>query len=76
MNGPPKVEALEPFILHDIEVDYPIVKKIKRSWQAVVKKGKELGKMNVMARETYTHWVKERVQVVKLPFQFDPSIFP
>ena len=31
MNGPPKAEALEPFILHDIDADNPIVKKIKKS---------------------------------------------
>ncbi|XP_050878259.1 uncharacterized protein LOC127082076, partial [Lathyrus oleraceus] len=42
MNGPPKAEALEPFILHGIEADHPMVKKIKRSWQAVIRKGKEL----------------------------------
>ncbi|XP_050890996.1 uncharacterized protein LOC127096475 [Lathyrus oleraceus] len=43
MNGPPKAEALEPFILHGVEADHPMVKKIKGSWQAVIRKGKELG---------------------------------
>ncbi|XP_050915458.1 uncharacterized protein LOC127130506 [Lathyrus oleraceus] len=76
MNGPPKVEALEPFILHSIEADHPMVKKIKRSWQAVIRKGKELGKRNVIAQEPYTCWVRERVHMVKLPFPFDPSIYP
>ncbi|XP_050887708.1 uncharacterized protein LOC127092861 [Lathyrus oleraceus] len=76
MNDPPKAEALEPFILHSAEADHPTVKKIKRSWQAVIKKGKELGKRNVIAREPYTCWVRERVQMVKLPFPFDPSIYP
>lgn len=76
MNDPPKVETLEPFILHSAEADHPMVKKIKRSWQAIIRKGKELGKRNVIAREPYTCWVRERVQMVKLPFPFDPSIYP
>ncbi|XP_050895824.1 uncharacterized protein LOC127102497 [Lathyrus oleraceus] len=76
MNGPPKVEALEPFILHGVEADHPMVKKIKRSWQAVIRKGKELGKRNVIAQEPYTCWVRERVQMIKLPYPFDPSIYP
>ena len=76
MNGPPKAEVLEPFILHGVEADHPMVKKIKRSWQAVIRKGKELGKRNVIAQEPYTCWVRERVQMIKLPFPFDPSIYP
>ncbi|XP_050893382.1 uncharacterized protein LOC127100148 [Lathyrus oleraceus] len=60
MNGPPKVEALEPFILHSAKEDHPMVKKIKRSWQAIIRKGKELGKRNVIAREPYTCWVRAR----------------
>ncbi|XP_050876877.1 uncharacterized protein LOC127080605 [Lathyrus oleraceus] len=38
MNGPPKAEALEPFILHDIDADNPIVKKIKKSWKIIVRR--------------------------------------
>lgn len=76
MNGPPKAEALEPFILHDIDADNPIVKKIKKSWKIIVRRGKEFGKRNVLVKEPYTRWVRERVQVVKLSFPFDPSIFP
>lgn len=76
MNGPPRVEALKPFILYNIEADHPTMKKIKRSWQAIIRKGKELGKRNAIAREPYTCWVRERVQMVKLLFTFDPSIYP
>ncbi|XP_050877557.1 uncharacterized protein LOC127081333 [Lathyrus oleraceus] len=76
MNGPPNVEALEPFILHDIDTNNPIVKKIKESWKTIVRRGKEFGKRNVLVKEPYTCWVRERVQVVKLLFPFDPSIFP
>ncbi|XP_050875865.1 uncharacterized protein LOC127079525, partial [Lathyrus oleraceus] len=47
MNGPPKAKALEPFILHGVEADHPMVKKIKRSWQAVIRKGKELENGNL-----------------------------
>ncbi|XP_050897035.1 protein MAIN-LIKE 1 [Lathyrus oleraceus] len=64
MNGPPKAEALEPFILHSAEADHPMVKKIKSSWQAVIrkengnlkddqqKKDKELEISNKRARES------------------------
>ncbi|XP_050889582.1 uncharacterized protein LOC127094852 [Lathyrus oleraceus] len=76
MNKPPKAEALEPFILHDIDANNPIVKKIKKSWKTIVRRGKEFGKRNVLVKEPYTRWVRERVQVVKLSFPFDPSIFP
>lgn len=60
MNGPPKFEALEPFILHDIDADNPIVKKIKKSWKIIVRRGKEFGKRNVLVKESYTRWVRER----------------
>ena len=53
MDVPLRVEALEPFILHNSEVDHSLVKKIKRSWQVVVRKGKELGKRNAIALEPY-----------------------
>lgn len=76
MNGTLKVKALEPLILHNIVADNPVVGRILRSWQAVVRKGKELGKKNVIAWEPYTFWVKERIQMAKLPFLFDPFIFP
>ncbi|XP_050890120.1 uncharacterized protein LOC127095482 [Lathyrus oleraceus] len=76
MNDPLRAEALEPFILHNTEANHSMVKNIKRSWKTIIRKGKELGKRNVIAREPYTYWVKERVQMVKLPFSFDPSIYP
>ncbi|XP_050895482.1 uncharacterized protein LOC127102110 [Lathyrus oleraceus] len=50
MNDPPKPEALEPFILHNAEADHSMVKKIKRSWQAVIRKGKELDVKKLNAR--------------------------
>lgn len=76
MNGPPDAESLEQFILHDIGADNPIMKKVKKSWQKIIRKGKELCKRNFIVREPYTRWVKEIVQVVKLPYLFYPSIFP
>lgn len=76
IEGPQRDEALLPFFLYNSEVDNLVVKNIKRSWQAVVRKGNELGKRNIIAREPYICWVKERVKMVKLPFPSEPSIFP
>lgn len=76
INGPLDANSLDPFIMHYIGVDNPIMKKVKRSWLKVIRKSKELGKINVIAKEPYTRWMKERVQEIKLPFLFDPSIFP
>lgn len=35
-----------------------------------------VGKRNVLVKEPYTQWVKEMVQMIKLPFIFYPSTFP
>ncbi|XP_050918335.1 uncharacterized protein LOC127135738 [Lathyrus oleraceus] len=54
MNGPPKDEALKPFILPNIDADNPTVKKIKRFWKIIVRRGKEFGKRNVLVKYSYT----------------------
>ncbi|XP_050877118.1 uncharacterized protein LOC127080871 [Lathyrus oleraceus] len=66
MNEPPKVEALEPFIFHDIDADNPIVKKIKKSWKTIVRRGKEFGNKNVLVKEPYTHRLNAKIKELKL----------
>lgn len=76
MNDPPKNKDLEPFIINDIAPRNSDVRKSRRAWLKIIKSGKELGRKNVIARETYTQLVKERARVFKLPFFFDLSAFP
>lgn len=40
------------------------------------KKGRELGQNNVVAKEPYTKWIKEKVQQIKLSFILDPLYCP
>ncbi|KAI5426826.1 hypothetical protein KIW84_032306 [Lathyrus oleraceus] len=42
----------------------------------IVRIGQEWGKKNDIAKETYTHWVREKAQIVKIPFFFKSSSFP
>lgn len=75
MDSPPNDKFLEPFILHDISPSNLFVKKFRKIWVKIIRKGQELRKKNVISREPYTQWVMERVQVIKLPFIFDSSAF-
>lgn len=42
--------------------------KMKNTWERVIKRGKDLGKISCGADESYRHWLKVRVQIVKVPF--------
>ncbi|KAI5402314.1 hypothetical protein KIW84_050069 [Lathyrus oleraceus] len=43
--------------------------RIKEAWKNVNRKGKaELGRENGITKEPYFQWVKERVQIIKMPF--------
>lgn len=61
MNSPPEAKALEPFILHDMEVSNSAMKTVIRAYQTIIRKDKELGKRNVLTEKPYTQWMKERV---------------
>lgn len=41
---------------------------MKNTWERVIKRGKDLGKISCGADESYRHWLKVRVQIVKVPF--------
>lgn len=76
MKGPSEDKYLETFVIHDITPSEPSVKKVRKAWLKISRSGQKIGKKNVIAREAYIWWVKERVQVIKIPFIFKFSSFP
>lgn len=44
VNGPMETKDLETLILHDLEVSKPVMKRVRRAWLAVIRKGKGVGK--------------------------------
>ncbi|KAI5419035.1 hypothetical protein KIW84_043299 [Lathyrus oleraceus] len=70
MEGPPEANSLEAFLLLDFGVENPsLFQRIKEAWKNINRKGKaELGKANGITKEPYFQWVKERVQIIKMPF--------
>lgn len=76
MDSPPDDKFIEPFILHDITPSNLAITKVKKILVNIIRKGQELGKNNVIAREPYTQWVRERVKVIKLPCIFYSLGFP
>ena len=48
-----------------------LLNKIIRAWSRVSKRKAE--KKNVVAKEPYSQWVLDRVQIIKLPFDIDPE---
>lgn len=60
MNGPPKDEDLTPFVINNVDPINPIVRKVWKSWTKIVRSGLELGKNNVIVKEPYMQWAKER----------------
>lgn len=72
MEIPLKDRLFEAFILHDMGAENPIMlKRIRRAWGRVNRKGKEFGWSNYEAKEPYFQWVKEEVQEIKLPFNIE-----
>ncbi|XP_058780714.1 uncharacterized protein LOC131654768 [Vicia villosa] len=72
LEDKPSEEELKQLLLHDMgKKDPKILQSIIRAWGKVHKK--EYSKNNVVAREAYTQWVINRVQINKLPFDIDPT---
>ncbi|XP_050877261.1 uncharacterized protein LOC127081015 [Lathyrus oleraceus] len=76
MNGPPKEEDLAPFFINTVDPLKPTVRKVRQAWNKIVRSGPELGKKNVIAREPYVKWEKERARVVKMPFYYESTSLP
>jgi len=76
MDGPPDAKDLQPFVLSDIQASNPDVRAVRKAWLKVVRMGKEFGKRNILAKEPYTQWVKERVEKIQLPYILKAPAFP
>lgn len=76
MLSPPKDRDLVPFTVNNMDPLNSAVKIGKRAWTSIVWIDQEWGKKNILAKEPYFVWVKERALVVKMPFLYDSSLFP
>lgn len=76
MNGPPEDKDIMPFVINDINITNLAMRKVRKAWTKIIRSGPNIGRKNIIAREPYIQWVKERAQVVKIPIFFDSSIFP
>ncbi|XP_050916624.1 uncharacterized protein LOC127131752 [Lathyrus oleraceus] len=70
MGGPSDASSLEAFLLLDLGVENPsLFQSIREAWKKVNRKGKaDLGRVNRITKESYFHWVREMVEVIKMPF--------
>ncbi|XP_050889226.1 uncharacterized protein LOC127094432 [Lathyrus oleraceus] len=70
MEGPSEEKSLEAFLLLDFGIENPsLFQRIKEAWKNVNQKGKaDLGRENGITKEPYFQWVKERVEMIKMPF--------
>lgn len=68
IERPPEDQLVKDFILHDMgEEDQVMLRRIRISWKRINWKGKEPGKRNCMAKESYCQWVKEKVNESSYP---------
>lgn len=74
--SPPEDKDVVSFIINDVDPLNPAVRKVRRAWMKIVRIGQEWGKKNDIAKEPYTHWAREKAQIVKIPFLFKSSSFP
>lgn len=73
MLSPPEYRDLIPFVINNMDPLNSAVKRMKKSWTSIVLIDQEWGKKNILAKEPYFVWVKERGRVVKMPFLYDSS---
>jgi hypothetical protein len=76
MTSPPEERDFIPFVINTVDPLDSNVKRVRKAWTSIVRISHEWGKKNILAKEPYYVWVKERARVVKMPFLFDPSSFP
>ncbi|KAI5396233.1 hypothetical protein KIW84_062439 [Lathyrus oleraceus] len=73
---PPEAKSLEAFLLLDFGVKNPsLFQQIKEAWKNVNRKGKsDLERANGITKEQYFWWVRERVEMTKMPFVIQTPI--
>jgi hypothetical protein len=77
MEIEPDGHLLEEFIRRERVEDHALLRKIRRAWGQIHKN--PLSKKNCIAKPLYTKWVRERVEIIKLPFAMiarPPSLKP
>jgi hypothetical protein len=77
MEIEPDGHLLKEFIWREGVEDHALLRKIRRAWGQIHKK--PLSKKNCIAKPLYTKWVRERVEIIKLPFAMiarPPSLKP
>jgi hypothetical protein len=74
MRGPPSEESITPFIVYNMNPDLKMLNKIRRAWDHVNRKGKDLGAGSGATNKSYNQWLKERIQEVKLPFRISTPV--
>lgn len=77
MENEPRAELLKDFIFPGLGTENPTpLQKVKQAWNQIHRKGKELGKCDCRAKESYHQWMLQRVKEVKLPYNVDVQIPP
>ncbi|XP_050893147.1 uncharacterized protein LOC127098561 [Lathyrus oleraceus] len=76
MTSPPEERDFIPFVINTMDPLDSNVKRVRKSWTSIVRIDNEWGKKNILAKEPYYVWVKERARIIKVPFLFYPYSFP
>lgn len=75
LKDKPEDKQLEEFMIAEGVDGSELLKRVHRVWGKAQHIGKkEFGKQNCIALEPYTYWVKARVQTIKLPYPWEPSM--
>lgn len=70
----PEEGDFEGFILHNEDtVHQNLFGKITRVWEKVYIRENKQKRKDPSVKESYAQWVKDIVQLIKLPFEIDPT---
>lgn len=75
MLSPREGRDFIPFIINTVDPLDSNMNKVRRAWTSIIWIDQEWGKKNILSKEPYFVWVKERVRVLKIPFFFYPSSY-
>lgn len=60
MNGPPEDKDVMPFLINEFNPTNLVVRRIRKAWTRIIRSGLNIGRKNIIAKEPYVQWVKER----------------